>query len=544
MNRAQKSLLIRFITDTAKAEKNVERLEAKINRVAGRGVTGVNASRPMESVLKQTANLSAATGGLIPNLAGMGSGLMGLAGPGAVAAAAIGGVALGISKMVSSGIAAEDAITKMEVLFGGDRLKAIETYQKSIKFANQTPFDPADVVPAAVLSAQYGMDAFEKTLGKNKDKTLAALIGDMAEFASQEGNPVSMADAANALFRADMSLLDKYGKLGRDAYEQAKSAGNVGTDAFRKAFIQNMAAVKEWDGMALRTSKDVSGMWSTIVGNISTAFLYMSGAAEGDKTVTFWSQYRDIVRDITAGSEVMLEELKPMLVEAGATFGAMLKSGWESAKAMFTVMGPFLKMMWEVAKAGLRGVMFSARLFWNIISNTMKAISFVASTIYGWIAKSTTLNNMIKGMMGWLENMGLQVMIILDFLSIWWDGFLEKAKRTFEKLPETIVDAFTRAWEAMKELPAVKFLMENPFALIPGAQVGVMAYRAVTGNDTSQAPARANIQPAGVNNQQSINSNTTNNRNSNVQTQVNVTVQTPSQARALVQQGNLSGAAR
>lgn len=436
-----KNLTIKFVADTANAEKSVDRLYSKIRKgpnLPGAGASGGKALNPMQGMIKQTSNLNSVTGGLIPNLGGLAGAVTSLVPAMAVGAAAIGGLALAINKTMHAGMEAEDAITKMTVLFGGNKAKAQETFAKAVDFSNVTPFDPADVVPAAVIAGQYGADAFKKGFaGMNAKKDVMTLIGDMASFSGQ-----TMEEAGTALFRGDLQLLDKYGKAGRDAYENAKTHGAIGSEAFRQAFVKNMSEVKLWDGMAMKRSETISGMWSTIVGNFNTAFLYLSGAGEGDNVLTFWKQLKSIVTDITAGSGSILDELKPLLIELGASAGSMLKGIWDSAKAIGTVLAPVLWVVWESTKKSIHFILVMTTTFWRIISTVANAITWVAKTIFGWISGSKILMDGITKFGVWIDNVTKKVEMVLAILSAWWDAFWNKVSDSFEHLPETIGNAF------------------------------------------------------------------------------------------------------
>lgn len=539
----QKSLTIKFVSDTAKAEQAVDRLQAKINKMSGKG-SSIGGGSPAASVLgqknetiksmiKDTGMLGDAADGVLGRIGGLGSSLLGLNPAGMAAAAGLAAVTAGIAKTINSGVQAEDAITKLTVLLGNNKIEALKSYQQAVKFANETPFDPADVVPAVVTAAQYGKDAFKKEWGRDGKKSLAVLIGDMASFSGQ-----SMEEASTALFRGDVQLLDKYGKAGRDAYNNATKAGAIGSDAFRAAFIKNMSEVQLWEGMAEKKSKTISGMWSTIVGNFNTAFLYLSGAAEGDQTLTFWGQLRGIVADITSGSDSLLESLRPYLIEFGAYVGAGLSAVWDVLKSIYTVMKPALFAVGLVLK-GLffYTITFTTKVF-QIIGWVARQVAFVSDTVQGWISGAQWIVNASKGFVEWVENVTLKIQMVLAFIGLWWDGFWESARRTFQNLPEIISKAFSDAWERIKNMPIIDILkntITNPAMLIPGAAPIAAGVNIVEGYLNTPAPVQQPGRAA-----PSSSSTTTNNR-SNATVNNNIMVQSPTEANAVLKSLNNTG---
>lgn len=540
----QKSLTIKFVSDTAKAEQAVDRLQAKINRLNGKGSGPSSSSSPVGSVLgakgdafKSMAgdmgSVSGAADGILGKLGGLSSSLFGINPAGMAAAAGLAAVTYAASKTINAGIQAEDAITKLTVLLGNDKLKSLKTYKQAVDFSNVTPFDPADVVPMAVIAGQYGFDAFKQGWGRDGKKNLATLIGDMASFSGQ-----TMEEASTALFRGDLQLLDKYGKAGRDAYQNATKAGAIGSDAFRSAFIKNMSEVQLWEGMADKRSRTISGMWSTIVGNFNTAFLYLSGAAEGDQTLTFWGQLRGIISDITEGSGNLLESLRPYLIEFGAYVGAGLSAVWDVLKSIYTVMKPALFAVGLVLK-GLffYTITFTTKVF-QIIGWVARQVAFVSDTVQGWISGAQWIVNASKGFVEWVENVTLKIQMVLAFIGLWWDGFWESARRTFQNLPEIISKAFSDAWERIKNMPIIDILkntITNPAMLIPGAAPIAAGVNIVEGYLNTPAPVQQPGRAA-----PSSSSTTTNNR-SNATVNNNIMVQSPTEANAVLKSLNNTG---
>lgn len=546
-----KTLTIRFATDLRKAEADIDRMQKKVNALSGvktpggpkipgvPSLPGKSSGDGLKGIFDQVSDGASTLGGNgAGSLAGLASKFMGLSGPVAVVAAGLGGLAMGLNKTISAGMAAEDAITKLEVLFQ-DRGKALETYKKSIDFSNVTPFDPADVVPAAVIAGQYGADGFKKGLYGMKGDAMT-LIGDMASFSGQ-----SMEEAATALFRGDLQLLDKYGKAGRDAYTAAQQAGQIGSQAFREAFVKNMSQVQLWAGMAEKRSKTISGMWSTIVGNVNTAWLYISGAAEGDKATTFWSQIHGIVEDITDWSGQILDYLKPLLVEGGAAVGSMFRGWWETLKAFFTLIGPQLKAIFGAVTFAIKGWFTALKWFWGLVINVMQTIQYVAKVFFGWAQqvysffdKIFGINKMLTGLSEWFSGIVLKILLVGDMIKLFFEVIWSKIKDSFENLPTIMIDKVMQFWNWFKTSEFYQYTAA--VGRIAGNSLGLSAVTAtvsgvqrnismITGGPDRSEPARNETT---VSNTRSTTNNTVIYNN----------IVQPSRGRDTARMGDLSGA--
>ena len=292
----------------------------------------------------------------IPTMGGMLGGLkskiMSLHPAFMVAAAGAAALAVGIGKIISAGMDAEDSISKMTVMYKGDAIRAIEDYNKALVKSTETRFDPKQVIAGMETITAYGGNAFKKNMyGVESD--LITLVADMASYSKQ-----TMEQAGTALMRGDLALLDRYGQHGRDAYAKAKKAGRLGSKEFIAEFAKEMSSAGTlWYGMAEKASKDASGLVSTIVGNAGLIWTYLSGAAEGKDALTFWNSFKSILTSISDGFGELVKWLKPMLIDIGAALGGVFEAIWTVVKFIWMFVKPILNMILGPLFLGLRAVL-------------------------------------------------------------------------------------------------------------------------------------------------------------------------------------------
>jgi len=351
-----------------------------------------------------------------------------------------------MTSTVRAGIEAEDAITKLGVLFKSEA-KAMDAYSKSLEFSVKTPFDPRDIVQGAVVAGQYGADAFQKGLyGMEKDAM--TVIADMAAFSGQ-----SMQEASTALFRADLQLLDKYGAQARTAYKEAKKFGELGSAEFVQHFVKAMSEVETWSGMAEKRAQTLSGLWSTIKGNVGLIWTYLSGAAEEKGVVTLWSQLKAIVKDFSDSFGAFVQEYKPMLVEIGGLIGAYLGYMWQAIKVVAKLLKPALTLFMKVARIGI----VFAQGFYGIMSKIVETVIPLLDKMQSFFMDKMGLNSFFD----WLDKSVLKINQLFAFLWLGFKRLVDVIKEFFNDyivpIFKDIGEFFNNTWEGVKKLPGYLF---------------------------------------------------------------------------------------
>ena len=411
-NVATKNLTVKFIADTSHFSKGAGKANGLL------GDMGKKADSAKSSVMAFVKALPL---------------------PAKIAVGAFTALAAGFPKMISAGREAEDALVKLEVLFKSGT-KAAEMYQKSLDFSTKTPFDPKEIVQASVVAGQYGKDLFKKIDGTQVKA--ANLVADMASFSGQ-----SMEQAATALYRGDLALLDKYGKQGRKAYKDALKSGKLGTDEFIDAFTKNMGNVKTWMGMAEKKSKTISGIWSTIKGNLNLIFTYFSGATEGKGITTLWTNLRDIMTEISDVIGNVVKFMKPLFTDIGEMIGNTFRVIFELFKTLWVVLKPVLMpvliLLYGVFKVAL----------W-IINTTLKIIVWVLQVIqkafnwfYDFLDNLLGITRAIKAIVGYTKAFIINFKIMWTIITVYINSWIDKMKKWFtEGLPKAI----KKGWESSK----------------------------------------------------------------------------------------------
>jgi hypothetical protein len=438
-----KNLTIRFIADTASASKNIDALNAKLNNF-GKTATGSPTGKGKGGVIGGTgsamSSLSNATGGL-------GGKFMALAGPIGIAAAALTTLTFGMKNVVSSGIEAEDAITKLGVLFKNE-VKAMDVYQKALEKSVVTPFDPKDIVAAAVQAQGYigkAGDVFTKGLFGMKGDA-ATLIADMAAFSGQ-----TAVEASTALFRADLALLDKYGADARRVYAKAKKVAAVGSEKFVQTFVKGMSQITTWQGMAAKRSATISGLVSTIKGNIGLIFTFLSGATERKGVVTFWSSLRTIMTEISNGLGKFVQEIKPVLTIVGAILGNAMARVWAIIQYMWSIIGPFVKAIWSIVLPIIKILFAISNFLTKIFVSVFKLVGGMEVIVRGWLASLLGISTGISTVVGWLEKLLLWLNMIFTLVMGGIDGWITKIFTWIKSLPDLIKWVLQTAWIYIKE---------------------------------------------------------------------------------------------
>jgi hypothetical protein len=377
----RKDIVVRFITDMQKARKDAKLYENQVSRVGAVSSTAGKATKGM---------------GLSSGLA-----MSGMAGAALTTVAPIAAVGAGLvvlkktfDNVLEAGKEAEDALTTLGVMFKSEA-KGMEVYQKALERSVVTPYDPRDIVAASVQAQGYigkAGDVFTKGLYGMKSDAMT-VIADMAAFSGQ-----SAVEAATALFRADLQLLDKYGADARRVYAEAKKKGAVGTQAFVAEFVRGMSEIDTWMGMSEKRSQTMSGIISTIKGNFGLIFTYLSGATSTQ--VTLWTKLKSMIKGFSDAFGEFVKQAKPYLEELGAFVGDIFAEWKELIVELWGVIFPILKAWF--------GAIFTyGKILWIVILKPMvKIITFglkLLKTFFGFLFNIDSAGGKIKSIMSWVE---------------------------------------------------------------------------------------------------------------------------------------------
>jgi len=408
-----KDLTVRFLADTKGFERGTKRVEKNAKSL------GKTNKKVFDKANLSVNNLSGSLAGLVSSFRGVG-----------IAIVAVGTAFAMISKkIIESGMEAETAITKLDVMMG--KGKGLESYRKALEYSVVTPFDPKDIVKGTVVAGQYSADAFKKGLYGMKG-TAIEVIADMASYSGQ-----TMQEAATVLFRADLALMDKYGKQGRDAYKEAKKVGALGSTAFIEKFVLGMSKVPVWMGMANENAKTMAGIWSTIKGNAGLIFTYMSGVTE--KGLSFWTRIKPAVKAFSDAFGKFVDDNKQVFVDIGVLFGYV----WEALGAVGYIVLKLFQPVWELFKFLMPVFKIAGFVIKTVLKITawflmpvFKIAGFVIKTVLkitAWIVGS--ISDLIMKIVSVLYTItGLRA--FFNWVSNWISGNITKIKIIFFTIVE------------------------------------------------------------------------------------------------------------
>jgi hypothetical protein len=425
-----RSLIIRFIADTAKASHDIDKLTAKIVRM--QTVNQVARAAGTFTGLGAPGYIAAKAALATDNLNKMGiAGTAAFAGIGGSAMAAVAGVVTfgyAMYKTFSFGNLVEGAITQLEVITGSAE-KAREMMGKAIRFSMITPFKPAETFGATAMAAQFGIDPFRTgAYGLAPGQHFMQIASGIASYKNAQGEMLGLHRAVYGLLAGDRRLLRPVMGLVQPAYEVAKKAGPIGSQAYREKFIEGLGKVPQIMNMALKYSDTMVGMWSTIVGYWEQFWIDFGGAGRAKDVITFWSQIKSILREIRDNGVAFMDYLSNGITEFGAAVGASLKFLWDLVVNVFKMLSPVLipvlKIIWEIFRAALATLMFIL----NTAIQLLKILSISVQFVLMLLGVRTTLEGIVDSMIWFVTN--LQIMFM--FVGIFIDGILAKMVRFFD----------------------------------------------------------------------------------------------------------------
>lgn len=437
MAKKTNNLTVKFLADTKHLEKGMISLNKKIKSF-GKMSTGSGAGKASSSDKGVFGQVNKGFKMLKSSSRDLLGGLENLTG-GTLSYAAAAGVAyMGLKKVISAGMEAEDAIVKLGVMFKSES-KGLDVYQKALEKSVVTPFDPRDIVAAAVQAQGYigkAGDTFTKGLYGIKGDAMT-LIADMASFSGQTAT-----EAATALFRADLALLDKYGADARRVYKKAKSVAQIGSQKFVSTFVKGMSEIATWQGMAAKRSQTISGLVSTIRGNIGLIFTYLSGATEQKGVETFWSHLRSIMLDISNGLGKFVKAIKPALTMVGAELGRKLAYVWETIKMIWNFVAPLIETAWSLISPIMTIMTEIGRYMFKIFQLVIKLIVGMTNIFRKWMDSIFGATKKISTIVKWLQKLILWIKMAFMFVISGLDGWITKFLNWLDSIPEKIKELF------------------------------------------------------------------------------------------------------
>jgi hypothetical protein len=226
-----RSLVIRFIADTARASRDIDNLMLKVRKIHGMGA-------PKEGYL---------AGGFRGIFGQMEYSLLnrltrGFKEMGESGAVALEGLALKLGIITGSLIAfgytmkktfefgnlVEGATLQLEVLTQNVQ-RAHGMMREARMFSIRTPFTPSETFMATAMAEQFGINPYRKgayNLGQNR--FAMEVIAGLGSYRDIQGRPMGMARAVYALARGDRRLLRPYGtQVQQDKLVQRHSLQNL-----------------------------------------------------------------------------------------------------------------------------------------------------------------------------------------------------------------------------------------------------------------------------------------------------------------------------
>lgn len=373
--------------------------------------------------------------------------IMGMIGKFGKMAGVIGLVVLGLTMMAKAlnailgpifhhGNIIEGNLIQMEVLLGNAH-RANAMMREAIRFSVLTPFTPEETFGAVTASLQYNIDPFKKgAYGLGQNQNVMQILSGLGSFRDIQGNALGVERAAHAVMRGDYRLLRPYRGIVQPAFETAKKAGHVGTPAFTQKFIEELGKIPQIMAMAERHSNSMAGMWSTIKGFAEEFWIAVSGAGEMQGVVTFWSQLKDIVKDIRDGGLQFLDYIRPGLVEFGAMIGSIFKFIWDMAKAAWNFLNAtgmltaFFKIIWQLLRA-----------IFSIVTGVLRTASQLVSlfvdlfmVLFRSFDRVFHFSDFLGGLVKYVTQFVTGIQIMFHMLGIFIRGISREIVQAFERM--------------------------------------------------------------------------------------------------------------
>jgi hypothetical protein len=447
------------------------------NPVAQRAVATVNSvAQPVsrfrgliDSINPKLNSFLSSTGLIPPELTRLVSGLgtFGLAIAGAVAAIKM--IIHAAKKTFEFGNLVEGSKVQLTQFLGSEKA-AIKDISQARKFSLLTPFGPAEVLGATASARQFGIDPFGKNkYGLKGNKTAMDIIGGLASFRNpMTGESIGMGRAAYAVAGGDTRLLRPFGSDVRAAYETAKKSGPLRSEAFTSKFLEELGKLPKVLNMAEAQSNSMLGMWSTIAGFAEEFWMALSGAAEETGVTTFWSQMKDIVRDVRDTGLEIMTYIMPYVTEFGTYLGSIFKFTWDMLKEVWHIIGPvlvptfkiliqLLRMGWETMKMIFKIVVSLTKILVAMVMAPWKLLNVLTGTAERTQSIIDSMMEFVTGMQVTFQLFGIFIDAIVEKIITSMDRAIAK----FEDLVYRIKKWGGSGGELNKELGLDKLTPEE-----------------------------------------------------------------------------------
>ena len=452
-----KDLKFRFISDISKAVRDIDKLEKrldKLNSKAAKGATGEGAAKGggfMRSMMGGASGSSAMTqavgmfGALTNSTSLLVAGFGGL-NPAVVAAtAAFYGFIHAMKKTFEFGNLVEGSKIQLTQFLGTEKA-AIKDITGARKFSLLTPFGPAEVLGATASARQFGIDPFGKNkYGLKGDKTAMDIIGGLASFRNpMTGKSIGMGRAAYAVAGGDTRLLRPFGSDVRAAYETAKGAGPLRSQAFTSKFIEELGKLPKVLNMAEAQSESMLGMWSTIAGFAEEFWMALSGAAEETGVTTFWSQMKDIVRDVRDTGLEIMTYIMPYVTEFGAFLGAVFKFVWDMLKEVWHLLGPVLIPVFKILVQLGRMMMETFKIIFKIFVGLAKILVEIVKAPFRLLEVLTGGALKVEAIINKMMEFVTGMQVTFQLLRIFIDAIVEKIISGIDRLIAKFTEFYSK----------------------------------------------------------------------------------------------------
>lgn len=500
---AAKSLVVRFLADTAKGTRDVNTYFANIRRQAAsvgglgigrRGVAGMGGQALFRGgmlygygpwmrggggmLFDKTARAGKETARVLDEAAGTSSALS-KAGKGlnntlrrtvlsvgrtGTAFTALGGILqaipgwakvaiialLGLRQIFKFGNVIEQAKMVMESIYGSEN-RALKTVAGMREFSRKTQFLPEAIVGGTTMLIKYGVDPFKKgAFGLAKDKHAMDIMAGLAAMPGMEGQPIGLSRAINAAIAGrDIRPLKALGPEVLAAYTKARKAGISGSPEYIKVMMTELAKIPRIMALAEAQLNTMTGMWSTIKGYVEEIFMDISGAEQQRGVLTFWSQIKSILIEVRGVGEQLITKLKPFFIEFGAMLGSIIKYMYTSVKYFFNLIRPLLPPILAILRIFNQLIIFVAQTLTKALELFMKIVNRFYKA-FG-----------IDKLMNKLEEFIVGLQMYIQFWGIYIDYAFEKIIKNIDKL-----------FEKLKALKPFMELLGNAVTGNLGAYVG------------------------------------------------------------------------
>jgi len=397
--RAQEDLVVRIRVDDARATQKFKGLERQMNKLNGANKkvqTGVKRSRDEFSKFSKTAKSTGKSSSLFSGaLGGIGKSALGLLGPLASITGAFFLLKSAVSSIIDAGRFAEDTITTLGVALGSEKA-GVEAFKKSLDFSIITPFDPRAIAQATEFAVAFGIkDPFQKGVdGLAKDVSLQQLAAGIASFSQDK----DIVNAMKGILVPEKEVIKRWGGEVLGVYNQIIKGGiALDTPAFQKAWLEGLSRIDKFKKAAGAASQTVTGLMSTIGGNIGNIALFFTGAGEGKDARSFWNFFRGVLAQVNDVFGKFMVRAGPFLIELGAQLGGLFSDVFDILFDLGSVILPALAIALTPFFLTLTAAFF-------IIRGIVKVVKFVLDLIIRWnvalfkfFAKVTGLNKLFKG---------------------------------------------------------------------------------------------------------------------------------------------------